>query len=173
VVEDVFTRRGRRAKRISYAHVHGYGKNHEDVNEKPRNLNEENKEKTEIRYYGCNVNLEVPAKRPRVHSRKFDIEIKKQNVNPDNRVLSSAEVSAITTDEANEILLPGKPVSAVCISTECLENENSEVVDDPSAIPKEVETENSNCSEQQKNIIIHSADDFEKETKVEKGKYIM
>lgn len=174
VVEDVLTSRGRRAKRISYAHMHGYGKNHEDVNEKPRNLYEENKEKKEIQYCDSNIDLVLPVKRPRVYSRKIiNVEIKEQNVNPVNSIVSNAEISAIRTDEANGIIIPDKPVSAVCNGMEYTENENSEVVDDPSAVSEEAQTEISSCSEQQDNIIIHSESGSEKENKTEKGKNII
>lgn len=173
VVEDVLTSRGRRAKRISYAHMHGYGKNHEDINERPRNLNEEKKEKKEIQYFDSNIiDIVLPVKRPRVYSKKIiNVEIKEQNINPNN-IVSNAEISATRTDEANEVIIPNKPVSVVHSSAECIENENSEVVDDPSAVPEEAQTEISSCSEQD-NVINHSESGSEKENKVGKGKKII
>lgn len=170
MVEDVLTSRGRRAKRISYAHMLGYGKNNEDVNKKPRNLNEENKEEKEIQYCDSNVDLVSPVKRPRVYSRKItNVGIKEQSVNPVNSIVSNAEISAIKTDEADEVTIPNKSFSEVCNSTECIENENSEVIDDPSAVPEEAQTEISSCSEQQDHTIIHSESGSEKENKIDKG----
>lgn len=169
VVEAVLTRRGRRAKRISYAHMHGYGKNHEDFYEKPRNISEEKKEKKEIQYCANNVELELPVIRPTVPSRKIvDFEIKEENVNPDS-IVSNAGILAKITDEVNDVSVPDKTVSAVCNNTKVLENENSEMVDDPSAVPEETQTENSRSSEQQNNIIIHNENDSEEEIKMEKG----
>lgn len=169
VVEAVLTRRGRRAKRISYAHMHGYGKNHEDFYEKPRNLSEEKKEKKEIQYCANNVELELPVMRPTVSSRKIvDFAIKEQNVNPDS-VVSNAGILANIIEETNEVSIPDKTVSAVCNSTEVLENEDSEIVDDPSAVPEETQTENSRCSEQQNTVIIHNENCSEEEIKMVKG----
>jgi hypothetical protein len=166
VVEAVLTRRGRRAKRISYAHMHGYGKNHEDFYEKPRNVSEEKKEKKEIQC--CGKHVKLPVMRPTVPSKKiveFEIE---QDVNPDN-IISNVETLSEMADDANEVSMPDETASAVCSSTEFLENENSEIVDDPSAVPEEAQTEKLRCSEQQNNVIIHNENGCEEEIKMEKG----
>lgn len=169
VVEAVLTRRGRRAKRISYAHMHGYGKNPEDFYEKPKNISEEKKKKKEIQYCANNVELELPVKRPTIPSRRIvDFEIKEQNVNPDS-IVSSVGMLAKITDETNEVSVPDKTVSAVCNNTEVLENENPEMVDDPSAVPEETQTEISRPSEQQNNIINRNENHSEEETKTQKG----
>jgi hypothetical protein len=149
--------------------MHGYGKNHEDFYEKPRTLSEEKKEKKEIQYCSNNVEIESPVMRPTVPSRKnIDFEIKEQNVTPDN-IVSNAEISAKTTDEASEVSVPDRIVSAVCNSTEYLENENSEMVDDPSAVPEETQTENSGCPEQPNNIAVLNENGSEEEDKMAKG----
>jgi hypothetical protein len=145
--------------------MHGYGKNHEDFYEKPRNFNEEKKEKKEIRHYGKHV----PIMRPAVPSKKnVEFEIEEQDVNPDN-VISNVETLSKMTDDATEVSMPGETASAVCNSTEFLENENSEIVDDPSAVPEEAQTENLRCSEQQNNVIIHNENGSEEEIKMAKG----
>jgi hypothetical protein len=170
VVEAVFTSRGRRAKRISYAHMHGFGKNHEDLYEKSKNLSEEKKKKKEMQYRGSNVDLELPV-RATVHSRDVtNSEIKEQNVNSDNSIVSNAETSDKTAEEGNEFLNSDKTVSAVCNSTECLENEKSKLIDDQSAVPEDLQTENSSCSEQDDNAVIHNLNSSEEAIKTEKGK---
>ncbi|GFG33559.1 hypothetical protein Cfor_03455 [Coptotermes formosanus] len=169
VVEAVFTSRGRRAKRISYAHVRGFGKSHEDLYEKPKNLSEEKKRKKEIRYCGGNVDLELPI-RATVHSRDVtNSEIKEENLNSDNSIVSTAETSDKTAEEGKEVLNSDKTVSAVHNSTECLENENSKVVDDQSAVPEDLQTENSSCSEQDDNVVIHDLNSSEEAIKTEEG----
>ena len=173
VVEAVFTSRGRRAKRISYAHMHGFGKNDEDLYEKPKDLNEEKKEKKVTQYCGSNVDLELPV-RATVRSRDITkSEIKEQNVNSDNSIVSSAETSDKRADERNEVLNSDKTVPAICNSVECLENENSNLVDDHSAVPEDLQTENSRCSEQDDNIGIPSLNSSEETIKTEKGKNIV
>jgi hypothetical protein len=148
--------------------MHEYGKNHEDFYEKSRIISEEKKEKKEIQYCANNIELEWPIKSPTIPSRKIvDFEIKEQNVNPAS-IVSNAGILAKVTDETNEVSVPEKTVSAVCNNTEILENENSEMVDDPSPVPEETQTENSR-SEQQNNIIIHNENYCEEEIKMEKG----
>lgn len=172
VVEAVFTSRGRRAKRISYAHMHGFGKNKEDLYEKPKDLNEEKKEKKVTQYCSSNVDLELPV-RATVRSRDVTkSEIKEQNVNSGNSIVSSAETSDKRADEGNEVL-SDKMVPAICNSIECLENENSNLVDDQSAVPEDLQTENSRCSEQDDNIGIHSLNSSEETIKTEKGENIV
>jgi hypothetical protein len=149
--------------------MHGYGKNHEDFYEKPRNLSVEKKEKKEIHYCGKHVELELPVMRPTVPSKKIvDFVIEEQNVNPDN-VISNAKTSPKPTDEANKVSVPDKTVSTVYNSTEFLENENSEIVDDPSAVPEEAQAVNSRCSKQQNTVIIHNENGSEEEIKMGKG----
>lgn len=174
VVEAIFTSRGRRAKRISYAHMHGFGKNKEDLYEKPKDLNEEKKEKKVTQYCSSsNVDLELPV-RATVRSRDITkSETEEQNVNSDNSVVSSAETSDKRADEGNEVLNSDKTVPAMCNSVECLENENSNLVDDQSAVPEDLQTENSRCSEQDDNIGIHSLNSSEETIKTEKGKNIV
>lgn len=173
VVEAVFTSRGRRAKRISYAHMHGFGKNNEDLYEKPKDINEEKKEKKVTQYCDSNVDLELPVKAT-VRSRDITkSEIKEQNVNSDNSIVSSAETSDKRADEGNEVLNSAKTVPAICNSIECLENENSDLVDDQSAVPEDLQTENSRCSEQDDNTVTHSLNSSEEAIKTEKGKNIV
>lgn len=173
VVEAVFTSRGRRAKRISYAHMHGFGKNNEDIYEKPKDLSEEKKEKKVTQNCVSNIDVELPV-RATVHSRDItNSEIQAQNVNSDNSVVSNAETSNKRSDKGNKVLNSDKTVSAVCSSIECLENENSNLLDDQSAVPEDLPTKNSRCSEQDDNIAIHSSHSSEETIKTEKGKNIV
>jgi len=173
VVEAIFTSRGRRAKRISYAHMHGFGKNREDLYEKPKDLNEEKKEKKVTQYCSSSVDLELPV-RATVRSRGITkSEIEEQNVNSDNSIVSSAETADKRADEGTEVSNSDKTVPAICNSIECLENENSNLVDDQSAVPDDLQTENSRCSEQDDNIGIHSLNSSEETIKTEKGKNIV
>jgi hypothetical protein len=144
--------------------MHGYGKNSEDFYEKPKNLREEKKEKKEIQYCGNNVELEFPTiRQTTISSKKVDFEIEEQNINRD-----SAEVLPVRTDEENEVSIPDK-VPEVCNSTELLENENSEIISDPSEVAEEAQTENSGCSEQQNNVVNHNENGCEEEMKIKKG----
>jgi hypothetical protein len=153
--------------------MHGFGKNNEDLYEKPKDLSEEKKEKKVTQYCGSNVDLELPV-RATVRSRNItNSEIKEKNVNSLNSVVSNAETSANRADEGNEVLSSDKTVSAICNSIECLENENSNLVDDQSAIPEDLQTENSRCSEQEDNVVIHSLNSSEETIKTEKGKKIV
>lgn len=173
MVEDVLTSRGRRAKRLSYAYMHGYGKDHEDVYKKSKNLSEENKEKKEIQFTDSNTDLLLPVRKPRVYSRKIiNLEVKEQNVKPVNSI-SNSEISSVRKDGVREVIINNKTFSAVCNRTKSIENENSEVVDDPSAVPQEAQTEISSCSEQQDDVIVLSENGSKKENKIEKGKKII
>jgi hypothetical protein len=100
-------------------------------------------------------------------------EIKEQNVNSENSIASSAETSDKRADEGNEVLNSDKTVPAICNSIECLENENSNPFDDQSAVPEDLQTENSRCSEQDNNIGINSLNSSEETIKTEKGKNIV
>lgn len=173
MVEAVFTSRGRRAKRISYAHMHGFGKNKEDLYEKPKDLNEEKKEKKVTQYCNSNVDLELPVRRT-VRSRDITkSETKEQNANSDNSIVCSVETSDKRADEGNDVLNSDKTVSAVCNSIECLENENSNLVDDQCAVSEDLQTENSRCSDQDDNTGIHCLNSTEETIKIEKGKNIV
>jgi hypothetical protein len=151
--------------------MHGFGKNHEDLYEKRKSNNEEKKEKKETQYGGSNVDLELSV-RSTVYSKNItNSEMKEQNANSDNSILSSAETSD-KTEEGNEVLNSDKTVSSICNSAECLENENSESVKDSRAGPGKLQTENSGCADQDDNVVIHSLNSPEESIKTEKGKNI-
>ncbi|XP_069703058.1 uncharacterized protein [Periplaneta americana] len=170
VVENVLTSRGRKAKRISYAYMHEYGRNQEETSQKTKKTVEENdKEKKEVQDCDSSVDIDLSGKRQRLHPKKvIKLDIGEDSEQIVSNIESNTVISSEIRAEQNVVLIADKSVVHAYNNTQCLEHEDSEVVDDPSALPAEAKQDSLSSTDQQENSVIGSDDNCEKEDEKDK-----